>query len=275
LLLDAFSRTGTLRGYVPQDVSALALRRAMNALASEYPGLELHGVVGDFTSDLDRLPGGGRRMVAFLGGTIGNLCPHERRMFLDRLRDALTPGEQLLPGTGLVTDESTLVAAYDDAAGVTAEFNRNVLHVINRELRADFDASAFAHVALWNPVDEWIEMRLRAVRAMTVRVPEAAVVVEFTEGRRYSRRSLRSSLSRRFGRCCRPVRSPRCRPGSTLRSGSRSPSPPRWTVTSSRAAEQPVVSRDRVALGEGGVPFGDGAPYPVRGHLPPKLPRTG
>jgi L-histidine N-alpha-methyltransferase len=145
LLLDALARAGTLRRYVPQDVSEAALRGALDELAAAYPGVALHGVVGDFTADLDKLPGGDRRMVAFLGGTIGNLVPAERAAFLSALRAVLEPGETLLLGTGLVIDEATLVAAYDDAAGVTAAFNRNVLHVLNRELDADFDVDAFAH----------------------------------------------------------------------------------------------------------------------------------
>jgi L-histidine Nalpha-methyltransferase len=180
LLLDAFR--ATLRGYVPQDVSESALRLAMDALTVEYPNLRLHGVVGDFTKDLDRLPDGDRRMVAFLGGTIGNLTPEERIEFLTRLRAVLRPGEQLLLGTGLVVDESVLVPAYDDAAGVTAEFNRNVLRVLNRELRADFDESAFTHVALWNAERERIEMHLRAERDMQVRVDELGLVVHFERG---------------------------------------------------------------------------------------------
>jgi L-histidine N-alpha-methyltransferase len=174
LLLDAFTRAGALRRYVPQDVSAPALRQAMDALAVDYPDLELHGVVGDFTMHLDRLPGGAQRMVAFLGGTIGNLRPHERRVFLDQLRAVLQPGEQLLLGT-------------------TAEFNRNVLHVLNRELDADFDVDAFAHVALWDPVDEWIEMRLRATRAMTVHVRALDLVAEFAEGE-----EMRTEISAKF-----------------------------------------------------------------------------
>ena len=172
LLLDAFQAAGTLRRYVPQDVSEAALRQAMDALAEEYPQLQLHGVVGDFTADLGRLPAEGRRIVAFLGGTIGNLLPGQRAEFLSRLRAALRPGEQFLLGTALVTDPEVMVRAYDDAAGVTAEFNRNVLHVLNRELRADFDVEAFAHRALWDAEQEWIEMRLVAERAMTVTVRE-------------------------------------------------------------------------------------------------------
>jgi L-histidine N-alpha-methyltransferase len=181
LLLDAFRRAGTLRCYVPQDVSAPALRLALDALAAEYPDLALHGVVADFTLHLDGFPGG-RRLVAFLGGTIGNLLPAERTAFLDGLRAGLAPGDHLLLGTGLVTDPEVLVPAYDDAAGVTAEFNKNVLRVLNRELGADFDVDAFAHVALWDATNEWIEMRLRAERDMTVHVRELDLTVGFAEG---------------------------------------------------------------------------------------------
>ncbi|WP_103381570.1 L-histidine N(alpha)-methyltransferase [Pseudonocardia dioxanivorans] len=182
LLLDAFARAGTLRRYVPQDVSEAALRGALDQLTEEYPGLELRGVVGDFTRDLGRLPGGGRRMIAFLGGTIGNLLPAARAQFLAHVRSVLEPGEQLLLGTGLVVAPEVVVPAYDDAAGVTAEFNRNVLHVLNRELAADFEPEAFDHVALWDAENEWIEMRLRAQRAMTVHVRELGLTVRFAEG---------------------------------------------------------------------------------------------
>ena len=184
LLLDAVDRAGTLRRYVPLDVSSAALREALDALSVRYPALALHGVVGDFTADLDRLPrtAGDRRLLAFLGGTIGNLEPAQRAVFLARVRAALRPGEHLLLGAALVTEPEVLVAAYDDAAGVTAEFNRNVLHVLNRELRADFDAAAFAHVALWDAEKEWIEMRLRALRPMAVSVRDLGLVVEFAAG---------------------------------------------------------------------------------------------
>ncbi|WP_300017911.1 L-histidine N(alpha)-methyltransferase [Pseudonocardia sp.] len=193
LLLDAFGRTGTLRRYVPQDVSESALRLAMDALAIEYPDLELHGVVGDFTTHLDRLPRGDRRMVAFLGGTIGNLTRDERYAFLAQLRAVLAPGEQLLLGTGLVIDDEVMVRAYDDAAGVTAEFNRNVLHVLNRELRADFDVDSFAHRALWDAGNSWIEMRLVAQRAMSVHLAELDLTVGFAEGE-----EMRTEISTKF-----------------------------------------------------------------------------
>ena len=196
LLLDAFLRAGTLRRYVPQDVSEAALRGALDALSVRYPVLELHGVVGDFTRHLHRLPSAGpdgRRLVAFLGGTIGNLVPAGRAMFLARLRAALAPGEQLLLGAALVTDPQVLVAAYDDAAGVTAEFNRNVLRVLNRELHADLDVDAFAHVARWDAEREWIEMRLRARRGMAVTVRDLGLVVEFAVGE-----ELRTEISAKF-----------------------------------------------------------------------------
>jgi len=195
LLLDAFRRAGSLRRYVPQDVSEPALREALDALAAEYPGLELHGVVGDFTSHLDRLPPEGHRMVAFLGGTIGNLLPAERAEFLRALRAALRPGEQFLLGTGLVVDPSVLVPAYDDAAGVTAEFNRNVLHVLNRELAADFDVDAFDHKAVWDVENEWIEMRLVARRPITVTLAEVDLTVEFAAGE-----EMRTEVSAKFRR---------------------------------------------------------------------------
>lgn len=193
LLLDAFIRAGSLRRYVPQDVSESALRLAIDALAPAYPDLELHGVVGDFTRHLDRLPRGDRRMVAFLGGTIGNLLPEERLAFLRQLRSVLEPGEQLLLGTGMVIDPATMVAAYDDAAGVTAEFDRNVLCVLNRELGADFDVTSFAHRALWDPDHEWIEMRLRAERAMTVSIADLGLRVEFAAGE-----EMRTEVSAKF-----------------------------------------------------------------------------
>ncbi|MEV7328040.1 L-histidine N(alpha)-methyltransferase [Micromonospora sp. NPDC093244] len=191
LLLDAFTRRGGLGTFVPLDVSVSALLGSTARIAADYPGLRVRGIVGDFTRQLDRLPTGGRRLVAFLGGTIGNLLPAERAEFLAAMRAALEVGDWLLLGTDLVKDPSVVVPAYDDAAGVTAEFNRNVLRVINRELGADFDPEAFAHVALWDSEHEWIEMRLRATRPMTVRVLDLSV--EFAAGE-----DLRTEVSAKF-----------------------------------------------------------------------------
>ncbi|RUL94816.1 MULTISPECIES: L-histidine N(alpha)-methyltransferase [Micromonospora] len=191
LLLDAFTRRGGLGTFVPLDVSVSALRGSTAALAADYAGLRVRGIVGDFTRDLHRLPAGGRRLVIFLGGTIGNLLPAERAEFLARMRAALEVGDWFLVGTDLVKDPSVIVPAYDDAAGVTAEFNRNVLRVLNRELGADFDPEAFDHVALWDPEQEWIEMRLRAQRPMRVRVLDMAV--DFAAGEQ-----LRTEVSAKF-----------------------------------------------------------------------------
>ena len=195
LLLDGLRDRGTLTTFVPLDVSESALRDAADAINADYPALGVHGVVGDFTAHLDKLPGDPPRIVAFLGGTIGNLLPAERETFYSSIREVLEPGEWLLLGTDLVKDPATLVAAYDDSAGVTAEFNRNVLRVINRQLGADFDVEAFSHVAIWDAENEWIEMWLRADRAMRVLIPEVHLEVEFAAGE-----DLHTEISAKFHR---------------------------------------------------------------------------
>ncbi|MGR6319345.1 L-histidine N(alpha)-methyltransferase [Micromonospora soli] len=191
LLLDAFARHGGLGTFVPLDVSVSALRQSTEQIAAAYPRLRVRGIVGDFTRQLDRLPTGGRRLVVFLGGTIGNLLPQERAEFLTAMRAALETGDWLLIGTDLVKDPNVIVPAYDDAAGVTADFNRNVLRVINRELGADFDPEAFRHVAVWDPEHEWIEMRLRAERPIRAHVLD--LTVDFAAGE-----ELRTEVSAKF-----------------------------------------------------------------------------
>ncbi|WP_378734002.1 L-histidine N(alpha)-methyltransferase [Nocardia brasiliensis] len=193
LLLSALTTEGPLKTYVPQDVSATALRAAADEIAAEFPGLAVHGVVSDFTDTLHNLPGGGRRMIAFLGGTIGNLIPAERAEFLGSIYEVLEPGEQLLLGAGLVIDPAVLVPAYDDAAGVTAEFNRNVLHVLNSRLGADFAPDKFEHIARWDTDNEWIEMRLAATEDMTVTVRDLDLTVRFARGEQ-----LRTEISAKF-----------------------------------------------------------------------------
>ncbi|KGH45230.1 histidyl-tRNA synthetase [Modestobacter caceresii] len=192
LLLDALGEAGTLRRYVPVDVDQTVLTQSGEAVAGEYR-IEVHAVVADFEHHLPLLPAGGRRLVAFLGGTIGNLLPAQRARFLRTLASTMAAGDTLLLGTDLVKDPARLVAAYDDAAGVTAEFNRNVLHVIARELGADVDPDAFAHVALWNAENEWIEMRLRSLREQVVRVLD--LEVHFAQGE-----ELRTEVSAKFRR---------------------------------------------------------------------------
>ncbi|MFI5806205.1 L-histidine N(alpha)-methyltransferase [Streptomyces sp. NPDC051561] len=182
-----------LHSYLPVDVSESALTGAAEALLAERPELNVHALIADFTRGL-ALPGTpGPRLVAFLGGTLGNLLPDERAVFLKSVRSLLQPGDALLLGTDLVKDQGTLVAAYDDAAGVTAAFDKNVLSVLNRELDADFDPDDFSHVARWDPAHEWIEMRLRARRALTVKVRELDLVVTFEAGE-----ELRTEVSAKF-----------------------------------------------------------------------------
>ncbi|GAB7106179.1 L-histidine N(alpha)-methyltransferase [Streptomyces phaeofaciens JCM 4814] len=182
-----------LRTYVPVDVSESALTQAGRALIAERPGLDVHALIADFTARLALPDTPGPRLVAFLGGTIGNLLPAERAVFLASVRALLAPGDALLLGTDLVKDETVLVRAYDDAAGVTAAFNKNVLAVVNRELDADFDPAAFDHVALWDAENEWIEMRLRSRADQTVKIPALDLAVEFAAGE-----ELRTEVSAKF-----------------------------------------------------------------------------
>jgi L-histidine Nalpha-methyltransferase len=212
---------GTLRLFVPVDVSESALIAAGRAVLDEYAGLAVRAVVSDFEEHLGLAvtgdgagPGadgtggaggadgsgtggadGGARLVAFLGGTIGNLFPAQRAAFLARLRREMRSGDALLLGTDLVKDPGTLVAAYDDAAGITAAFNKNVLAVLNRELDADFDPGAFSHVAVWDAGAEWIEMRLRSKVAQTVKLPAIGLLVSFEQGE-----EMRTEVSAKFRR---------------------------------------------------------------------------
>ena len=194
LLLSALADAGTLSRFVPFDVSEQTLRDASAAVAKEYR-VDVHAVVGDFERHLDRIPTGGRRIVAFLGGTIGNLAPTKRADFLAQVAASLGPDDALLLGTDLVKDIARLEAAYDDAAGVTAEFNRNVLSVVDRELDANFVPDAFEHVARFDPTHEWIEMRLRATDAMEVRIAALDLDVSFAAGE-----EMRTEISAKFRR---------------------------------------------------------------------------
>jgi len=193
-LLDALAQAGTLRRYVPVDVSETTVRASARKLVDEHPGLEVHGIVGDVERHLEHLPQPiGPRVLAFLGGTVGNFLPGERRRFLRDLAGRLGPDDHLLLGTDLVKDPAVLEAAYNDAAGVTAAFNRNVLTVMNRELRADFDVDAFEHVAFFDREREWIEMRLRASEPQHVRVEALDLEVAFA-----AREEMRTEISAKF-----------------------------------------------------------------------------
>ncbi|MGL5853368.1 MAG: L-histidine N(alpha)-methyltransferase, partial [Phycicoccus sp.] len=185
-LLDAFRAPGrshgSLRRFVPVDVSDGTLREAAGQLSTRYPGMVVEAVVGDFTLHLGQLPRGDRRMVAFLGSTIGNFYVEERRAFLGALADSLDPGEWLLLGTDLVKDAGRLLAAYDDEAGLTDRFIRNSLTVVNRELGADFDVGGFSYIPFWDPRMERVDMRLRAEEPQVVTVPGADLVLELATG---------------------------------------------------------------------------------------------
>ncbi|MFJ4602401.1 L-histidine N(alpha)-methyltransferase [Streptomyces griseoluteus] len=191
-LIDALT---SVEAYVPVDVSESALVQAGRALTGERPGLAVHALIADFTEPMTLPETPGPRLVAFLGGTLGNLLPAERSGFLAGVRAMLAPGDGLLLGTDLVKEEEVLVRAYDDASGVTAAFNKNVLSVIDRELGADFDPDAFDHVARWDPEREWIEMRLRSRTAQTVKIPALGMVVDFAAGE-----EMRTEVSAKFRR---------------------------------------------------------------------------
>jgi dimethylhistidine N-methyltransferase len=193
LLLDALD--GTLHTYVPVDVSGDFLAAAAGQIAADYPRVGVRAVVADYEKHLHLLPQGPGRLVAFLGGTIGNMHPAARIGFLGRVRATMADDDALLLGADLIKDPGRLVRAYDDARGVTAEFNRNVLAVLNRELGADFAPEAFAHVAIWDAANEWIEMRLRSTIEQTVRVGRLDLEVRFAAGE-----EMRTEISAKFSR---------------------------------------------------------------------------
>jgi L-histidine Nalpha-methyltransferase len=194
LLLRALLEGGTLREFMPFDVDPAVLTDATDALTAQYPGLRIVPFVGDFERDLGDIPAaGGRRMIAFLGSTIGNLEPPDRAALYKHVASVLGPGDMFLLGTDLVKDPDRLRRAYNDSAGVTAEFNRNVLRVINRELAADFDVDEFEHVAIWDATREWIEMRLRSARAQDVTIGDLGLTVAFAAGE-----EMRTEISAKF-----------------------------------------------------------------------------
>ena len=195
LLLDAFTATGQLRRFVPFDVSEGILRWAAAAIGERYPGIEVHGVVGDFDHHLSDLPAEGRRMIAFLGGTIGNYEPAARARLLADLADTLRSGDSLLLGTDLVKDPGRLVRAYDDPEGITADFNRNVLRVLARELGAEVDPDGWDHVARWDPDQEWIQMRLQARGRQRITIASLGLDRGFADGE-----SIRTEVSAKFRR---------------------------------------------------------------------------
>lgn len=193
LLLDALEGAGTLRRFVPFDISEGMLRSAAQAVAAEYPAASVHAVVGNFEHHIGLLPAGGRRLVAFLGSTLGNLNPQKRAKLLAEIAAGMAAGDSLLLGCDLVKDPARLEAAYNDSAGVTAAFNLNVLSVLNRQLDASFDPGRFAHVARFQPQQEWIEMCLRSLDDQTVTVAGLGLEVSFSKGE-----EMRTEISTKF-----------------------------------------------------------------------------
>ncbi len=195
-LLDAMRDAGCLRTYVPVDISEEITHRTAASLVDEYPGLTVRGLVCDFEQHLERVPDGdGTRMIAFLGGTVGNFYPRQRHAFLERIAALLGPGDHLLLGTDLIKDDARLEAAYDDSAGVTAEFNKNVLEVLNRELGADFDLDGFEHVARYDAEAERMDIRLRSLADQEVRVADLDLDVAFAADE-----EMRTEISTKFTR---------------------------------------------------------------------------
>jgi L-histidine N-alpha-methyltransferase len=195
VLLDAMRDAGSLETYVPVDISEEITRETAANLIDEYPDLTVHGVVCDYEIHLERLPREEGGLFAFLGGTIGNFYPAVRRSFLARIASLMYPGDRFLLGTDLVKDRARLEAAYNDSAGVTAEFNKNVLHVLNRELDADFHTEAFEHVALWDEDNSWMDIRLRSLVEQSVSLASLEMDVAFAEGE-----EMRTEISAKFTR---------------------------------------------------------------------------
>jgi L-histidine Nalpha-methyltransferase len=195
-LLDAMRDAGSLDTYVPVDISEEITQQTASCLVDEYPGLAVRGLVCDFEEDLERIPAAEHsRLIAFLGGTIGNLYPRPRQEFLERIAALLGPGDRLLLGTDLVKEAGRLEAAYDDAAGVTAEFNKNVLAVLNRELGADFELDAFEHVARYDAEAERMDIRLRSLADQEVTIEGLDLEISFAAGE-----EMRTEISTKFTR---------------------------------------------------------------------------
>jgi L-histidine Nalpha-methyltransferase len=193
VLLDAMRCAGCLQTYCPVDISEEITRETAEAIAKEYEGISVRGLVCDFEFDLERVPVGGPRVIALLGGTIGNFAPHQRASFLRRIANLLGPDDRFLLGTDLVKDPEILEAAYNDSKGVTADFNKNVLAVLNRELGADFDLDSFEHVARWDPENLWMDIRLRSVVNQVINVSALDMLVPFGAGE-----EMRTEISTKF-----------------------------------------------------------------------------
>ncbi len=195
VLLDAMDRSDHLRCYVPFDVSEGIVRRVAQELVNEYDGLQVHGVVGDFLTHLEHIPDGGKRLVVFLGGTIGNLDEAEGSAFLSSVNAEMAAGDHFLLGVQLVTAVNRVEAAYNDSAGVTAKFNKNIIPVMREMVGADFDPDGFDHVARYNPETFRIEIFLRSNKHQTVTLPDIDLTLPLKEGE-----EIRTEISAKYDR---------------------------------------------------------------------------
>jgi L-histidine N-alpha-methyltransferase len=196
VLLRAMERQRLLSRYVPIDVDVAMLERVATELVAEFPALTVHAIAADFDHSLDRLPRGPRRLVAFLGSTIGNLRPaDEAPALLRSIRSRMRVSDHFLLGVDLIKDRARLEAAYDDARGVTAEFSRNILRVVNRIAGADFDPEAFQHVAVWDERNQWMDIRLLAESAQRIRLRSLDLEIEISAGE-----EIRTEISAKYDR---------------------------------------------------------------------------
>lgn len=195
MLLDAMAEAALLDSYVPVDISSTILKASSERLLTDYPGLDIHCLIGDFEHDLDHLPPSENRLIVVLGGTIGNFDLLPRRDFLTRIYSLMEPSDHLMIGVDLVKDRARLESAYNDSVGITEMFNKNILTVLNREIGSDFDLDLFEHVAFFDPDNAWIEMRLRALSAHSVQLGNLSRELEFDQGE-----EIRTEISCKFTR---------------------------------------------------------------------------
>jgi L-histidine N-alpha-methyltransferase len=195
ILLDALEGQGTLRRFVPLDVSEEILESSARAIAERHPEVEVHAVVGDFERNLNAIPSDGGRLVAFLGSTIGNLYPVRRRALLEAMARELSRDDFLLIGVDLVKDPRRIEAAYNDDRGITEAFIRNALRVLDRELGSAFGDAQWTYDAPFDPSWSWVDLGLRSIGHQVVAVPELDVEVAFADGEK-----LRMEVSTKFTR---------------------------------------------------------------------------
>lgn len=195
VLLDAMASVDQLRYFVPFDVDETIVRRVSEELVLEYPGLHIHGVVGDFLFHLEHIPEGGKRLVVILGGTIGNLPALAAQEFLSSVNSEMASGDYFLLGVQLITERRRLEAAYNDTQGITAKFNKNIIRVLNNQFGSHSDAESFEHVARYNEADHRIEMWLRSREDQTLDIQDLGLHIHLKQGE-----EIRTEISTKYDR---------------------------------------------------------------------------